>query len=467
MPLSRTRQRPRIPLLRSFSANAAASDSDNSAASIGTQDDQQGKAVVAGNLHGRSSGGWSLPLPTLSTLANFNFHRRARAKSEAKRKSIGSKAGSRERDQERVRKSSPSAPRLVKLSPRQQSPNGAGRPEAPATSAEPTSTQACRATSPTAAAASPSFDQPASSTQPDIPSSLAVANAHSLSHSNSHISLSETAPTSNTATIPPPSTPPRPNPDCPRIQVQRPSTPTIPTADPETCARHDSSSMVQRKIWVKRAGASATRVEVADDDLVDNVRDVILQKYAKSLGRNIDSPDMILKIVSREQSNKNVSVERVLGPEESIGLTLNAYFPGGQTVDEALIIDVPALRTTPRISPRPGNHHIYYYPEQYRPDEAAREYFPPMQVHSPHLGHVPHAGPGSHSMAVLTTGQLPPLPSPGSHGPRRHTRPKYGRQHTSSPTILHTVQSNGSAMGTFAPLNRDFDTDGCQNPKHK
>jgi len=209
---------------------------------------------------------------------------------------------------------------------------------------------------------------------------------------------------------------------------------------------------MQRKIWVKRPGASPTRVEVAQDDLVDNVRDVVLHKYANSLGRSIDAPDIILKIISREQNNKSVGAERALGPEEPIGVVLDAYYPGGQTIDEALIIDVPSRRT-PRASPRPGNHNLsYYYPDQYRPDDAAREYFPPMPVHSPHLAHVPHPNAVPHSMSVLTTGQLPPLPSPGSHGQRRHGRPKYVRQHTSSPTILHTVQSNGQVIGTSSYL---------------
>ncbi|EXJ75592.1 uncharacterized protein A1O5_00099 [Cladophialophora psammophila CBS 110553] len=215
---------------------------------------------------------------------------------------------------------------------------------------------------------------------------------------------------------------------------------------------------MQRKIWVKRPGASPTRVEIAEDDLVDNVRDVILQKYANSLGRTIDAPDITLKIISREHNNKNVSAERPLGPEEPIGATLDAYYPGGQQVDEALIIEV-AARRTPRASPRAGNHQIsYYYTDQYRPDDAAREYFPPMPLHSPHLAHVPHPNSVSHSMAVLTTGQLPPLPSPGSHGQRRHARPKYGRQHTSSPTILHTVQPNGQ-IGEDAQLFVFFGTE--------
>jgi len=215
---------------------------------------------------------------------------------------------------------------------------------------------------------------------------------------------------------------------------------------------------MQRKIWVKRPGASPTRVEVAEDDLVDNVRDVILQKYANSLGRSIDAPDITLKIINREQGNKVVPSERALGPEEPIGITLDTYYPGGQTVDEALIIEVATVRRTPRPSPRSGNHQIsYYYQDHYRPPDDAREYFPPMPLHSPHLSNVPHPGAVQHSMSVLTTGQLPPLPSPGSHG-RRHPRPKYGRQHTSSPTILHTVQPNGQVLEPKSQMNGTIPT---------
>ncbi|KIX10191.1 uncharacterized protein Z518_01272 [Rhinocladiella mackenziei CBS 650.93] len=244
----------------------------------------------------------------------------------------------------------------------------------------------------------------------------------------------------------------------PVVVVQQPSTPTVPTLPPHSGSRHDSPEAMQRKIWVKRPGASPTRVGVAEDDLVDNVRDAVLQKYANSLGRSIDAPDITLKIISRDQNNRNVSPERALGPEEPIGATLDAYYPGGQTVDEALIIDVPSRRT-PRPSPRAGNHHIsYFYPDTYRPDDAAREYFPPMPVHSPHIAHVPHPNAVPHAMSVLTTGHVPPLPSPGSHGQRRHARPKYGRQHTSSPTIMHTVQPNGQVIESKSQINGTMPT---------
>jgi osomolarity two-component system response regulator SSK1 len=208
------------------------------------------------------------------------------------------------------------------------------------------------------------------------------------------------------------------------------------------------SVTMQRRIWVKRPGASATRVAVQEDDLVDNVRDVILHKYANSLGRSIDSPDINLKIVSREPTNNAVKTERVLGPEEPIGQTLDTYYPGGQDIEEALVIEIPQRRT-PRPSPLVDNHAVPYYISEVRPGEGAREYFPPMAaLQSPHLaGHAAHSNdprhPSVHSIAVLNTGQLPPLPSPGAHM-RRSVRPRMGRQHTSSPTILHTVQPSGT-----------------------
>jgi osomolarity two-component system response regulator SSK1 len=220
-----------------------------------------------------------------------------------------------------------------------------------------------------------------------------------------------------------------------------------------------SANMVSRKIWVKRPGASATLITIHEDDLVDDVRDMILKKYANSLGRSFDAPDVVLRIVSREQPRQ----ERILGPEEEMGRTLDAYFPGGQAVDEALIIEVPVKRTP---KPSPQAQRAYY--DEIRPTETGTEYFPPMPVpatHSPHLAGVPpanmnghHAVLPQHSMSVISTGQVPPLPSPG--GTRRHVghrRPAIGRTHTSSPTIVTSqapVSNNGMKGYIRGPRSR-------------
>ncbi len=211
-----------------------------------------------------------------------------------------------------------------------------------------------------------------------------------------------------------------------------------------------TASMLHRKIWVKRAGSSATLIQINEEHLVDDVRDIILKKYTNSLGRTFDSPDVTLRIIPRDSVHRHSQGERTLGPEEPMLRTLDAYFPGGQSVDEALVIDVPRPRT-PRHSPRIAMP--YYVTEDHRPVENGTDYFPPMPIggqHSPHLPSslsvvsgqgAPHH-PTMHSMAVLNTGHVPPLPSPGSRGIRHPThRPKYGRTHTSSPTILSGISS--------------------------
>ncbi|MCJ1418115.1 ssk1 response regulator receiver [Xylographa parallela] len=210
-----------------------------------------------------------------------------------------------------------------------------------------------------------------------------------------------------------------------------------------------SASMLHRKIWVRRPNASATLVVISEDDLVDDVRDMILRKYANSLGRSFDAPDVTLRIVQRDHSHRHPNNERTLGPEEPITRTLDAYYPGGQTVDEALIIDVPQRRT-PRQSPRV--HMPYYLTEDIRPIEGGSDYFPPMPAgaSSPHhpstlsVHNNAVNGHPQHAMSILTTGQPPPLPSPGTRGTRHvQNRPKYVRNNTTSPTVLSTAASHG------------------------
>ncbi|KPM39283.1 hypothetical protein AK830_g7269 [Neonectria ditissima] len=213
--------------------------------------------------------------------------------------------------------------------------------------------------------------------------------------------------------------------------------------------------MVTRKIWVKRPHASPTLVTINEDDLVDDVRDMILRKYANSLGRTFDSPDLNIRICPRDQPK-----DRLLGPEEPMGRTLDAYFPGGQTIEEALIIDIP--RRAPKASPHPVTHvsHIYAN-DEVRPSETGEGYFPPVNESSPHPpatvpvhGNAQAHPQAPHSIAILGTGQLPLIPSPGGGRSsrtyrERPERPRLGRTHTSSPTILaNGVPAAAAAHGT-------------------
>ncbi|KAL7789088.1 hypothetical protein V8C37DRAFT_387237 [Trichoderma ceciliae] len=243
-------------------------------------------------------------------------------------------------------------------------------------------------------------------------------------------------------------------------------------ADPADLAEFDASSMAEttRKIWVMRPKSSPTLITINPNDIVDDVRDMILRKYANSLGKTYDSPELSLRIHSRDGQHF-----RTLGPEEHIGNTIDEYFPGGQTIKEALVIDIPRNTMTPRPSPRvplqPGSASAAHHTEDVRPSETGEGYFPPVpgNAASPRL---PIGGPtqpnGSipHSMTVINSGHLPPIPSPGGTRPRshkdreqqrhdRHERsdrqdyPRTGRTHTPSPN-LHSGGGGGGAIPNSA-----------------
>ncbi|UKZ47823.1 hypothetical protein TrVGV298_002055 [Trichoderma virens] len=228
----------------------------------------------------------------------------------------------------------------------------------------------------------------------------------------------------------------------------------------------DASIMAEQipsKIWVMRPKASATQIRIRPGDLVDDVRDEILRKYGNSLGKTFDSPDLTLRIQASEET-QNKQRTRTLGPEEDIIKTLNAYYPSGQTVKEALVIEIPRNSTTPKPSPRApapysGSASATYYAEDGRPSETSEGYFPTVtgNTSSPRLAMaVPTQSSGSipHSMTVISSGQLPPIPSPGgtrrvAHRDRdpRHDRqdyPRTGRGHTPSPNLLN---GGGSGAG--------------------
>ncbi|KAL8912223.1 MAG: hypothetical protein Q9171_002737 [Xanthocarpia ochracea] len=236
-----------------------------------------------------------------------------------------------------------------------------------------------------------------------------------------------------------------------------------PVADPRTSDHFDSgpvtvsAKMLHRKIWVKRPDQSATMVTISEDDLVDDARDMILKKYANSLGRHFDAPDVTLRIVPRETPPRHAkgAGTRTLAPEEQLSRTLDAYYPGGQHVDEALIIDIP--RRTPRHSPHLSMQ--YYGNDDVRPSESGKDYFPTVSLQPQQSPRLPltvpvSGGPGaSHpalprSMGIVSNGQAPTLPSPGQVGMRhphsglRSSRPGYPRRDTASPKVLGLTKTN-------------------------
>ncbi|KAL4916847.1 hypothetical protein BDW62DRAFT_185416 [Aspergillus aurantiobrunneus] len=209
------------------------------------------------------------------------------------------------------------------------------------------------------------------------------------------------------------------------------------------------SGMGLRKIWVKRPSGSATLLATSEDALVDELRDQVVLKYANSVGKTFDAPDIIIRIVTREGTNRLPTPDRILSPEEPLWPVVDSYYPGGQTVGEALVIEIPQRRT-PKPSPR---HNVYLTHSE--PGEHG-DYFPlmptNMNVHTPPTHQSTSANSaGTHaapSISILTTGHAPQVPSPG--GRPRVRRPPLGRHSTHSPTLLGNVNSNdpGAAQST-------------------
>lgn len=208
--------------------------------------------------------------------------------------------------------------------------------------------------------------------------------------------------------------------------------------------------MAQQRVWVKRPGGSATLVPCANDAVVDELRDQVIMKYGNSLGRTFDSPDILIRIVAREGSARQSCPERLLSPEEVLSSVIDAYYPGGQTINEALVIDAPSRRT-PKPSPRPIHHH------HSEPGEHG-DYFPLMptnpKVPTPPTHSSGPASAGAPSISILNTGVIPPIPSPG--GRPRHRRPPLTRHATNSPTMLGQPPAiTGTLVLQFVPGSSD------------
>ncbi|KAJ5165168.1 CheY-like superfamily [Penicillium coprophilum] len=202
--------------------------------------------------------------------------------------------------------------------------------------------------------------------------------------------------------------------------------------------------MVTRRIWVKRPGGSATLVPCREDAVVDELRDQVIMKYGNSLGRSFDSPDIVIRIAPRDGTNRSGHPERLLSPEEVVSSILDTYYPGGQKIEEALVIDAPSRRT-PKPSPR---HSIYHHHSE--PGEHG-DYFPLMPpvnanagTPSAHSG-APSATASAPSISIINSGVAPLLPSPGSRRVRQ--RPPLTRHKTNSPTILHNQQPTITETG--------------------
>lgn len=148
-----------------------------------------------------------------------------------------------------------------------------------------------------------------------------------------------------------------------------------------------SSPDFQRRIWVKIANGNPTTILVLAEDLVDDLKTMIMMKYPNSLGKTWDSADLTIKLeyhkgldkkqnlsVSPEKSgfNHNININNMnahstisngsfinkfitLEPDQNVFSILDNYYPTGMNMYEALIIEHPqnVLPNLPCYQPKP------------------------------------------------------------------------------------------------------------------
>lgn len=97
-----------------------------------------------------------------------------------------------------------------------------------------------------------------------------------------------------------------------------------------------TQTLPQKRVWIKRdttgpVGSTPTTVQVTNQDIVDDLKSLILAKYPNTLAREVDPADLII-------SRHNI----VLLPDENVFSILDRFFPSGNpmTVNDAFLVSV-------------------------------------------------------------------------------------------------------------------------------
>lgn len=83
-------------------------------------------------------------------------------------------------------------------------------------------------------------------------------------------------------------------------------------------------------------------IHLNSNDLIDDVKDAVFRKYPVALARQFDAPDVSVCLITPSLSKANSLESKILAVDENIGDLINNYFPAGQRVEDALVIQVPS-----------------------------------------------------------------------------------------------------------------------------
>ncbi|BFZ53485.1 Two-component response regulator SSK1p [Savitreella phatthalungensis] len=169
------------------------------------------------------------------------------------------------------------------------------------------------------------------------------------------------------------------------------------------------------RLWIKRGtNGTPASIQLRESDLIDDVKDAVFRKYPVALARNFDSPDVSICVVKPGQTKGSSIEARVLAVDDEIGKVVASHFPGGQRVEDALVIQVPntAARASPFLAPGARNSPLAGQLALMSGDMRDFEYFPP----TPNMAGTAGSTNGISVDVSSANAQAAGLPSAGSTG---------------------------------------------------
>ena len=143
--------------------------------------------------------------------------------------------------------------------------------------------------------------------------------------------------------------------------------------NPTTWTAADEEYNKPRRIWVKMPQGTPTTILAYRDDIIDDLKSQIIQKYPNSIGRFEDAANLSLKLdklnspstenVLETQPNGPINEARLLEPDRNVWQVLNTYFPQGMGMKDAILIESFGHSNAKEAAPK-GSHHRHSYSDQ-------------------------------------------------------------------------------------------------------
>lgn len=120
-----------------------------------------------------------------------------------------------------------------------------------------------------------------------------------------------------------------------------------------------------KRLWVRQPNGAPTTILVHQNDIIDDVKLMVIEKYPNSLGKQADAADLLVrldyhaKMPSGQPASNGASRQRssfsspdktsgpvyiTLEPDQNVWSLFDMYFPNGMTMHQALIIEVAPER---------------------------------------------------------------------------------------------------------------------------